>query len=548
MTRHRQFTVDGKPFLSLGGQSRNSSSFTPEDAEYACRSVAALGGNTVAFPVSWEVFEPEEGVFDRDFVRGLIDRVRTWDLHLTILWFATWKNGTMEYCPPWVKVDQERFPRTQYPNGEPSFVLSCHCARNRDADATAFRALMETIRDHDATVGTVIGVQVENETGIYAPVRRDFGPDGAHDFGTQVPKELIEYARARPATRLNRWWASCGGATAGTWPEVFGSFAAEACTTWYLARYVNEVAARGKEVYDIPLTVNTWADDGFWRVGGLDYPCGGPIHTTPALDIWKAAASEIDFICPDVYVPDLDTYRSTVDAYSHPEDGWPLFVPESLNSNPNPTLMFYAIVEKGGVGQHVFAVEELVDPEGRPCPVAMPFVRSFRMLLDAAPLIHRYRGSTAMHALYQTPSQRLAHVPVRGWMCTAAFGGPDFRWNGTDFRHLEGLTEEFEEKSDLRQELGRGLVVQAGDDEFYLVGHHVRVFFQPTLPDDGSVPYSLVNPVHQAASMPTLAIQEGHFEGDGFVVDRPRTGDEARHGIWLAADCGVVRVVLSAQG
>jgi len=545
--RHTGFTVGGRPFLSVGGQARNSSAFTPEDAEHACRSVVALGGNTVALPVSWEGLEPREGEFDTGVVRALVDRARRWDLHLVLLWFATWKNGTSEYAPAWVKSDAVRFPRTRYANGEAAFVLSAHAAANRAADARAFRVLMETVRDHDAATGTVLAVQVENEPGIYAPTRRDFGPDGERDFRGAVPAALVDAARDRPDSNLGRWWRACGSVPAGTWTDVLGTWGAEACTTWAVARYTDHVAAAGREVHDLPLTVNAWLDTGMWGLGGLDYPCGGPVHSTPALDIWRATARSVDMICPDVYVPDPRTYRDVVDAYAAPEDGWPLFVPESANRNPNPAFMFHAIGTAGAVGQHVFGVEELVAPDGTVREEARAFCRSFAMLRAAEPLIHRFRegsGTSATGVLCQEPGQRFAHVALDGWLCTATYSGAEFRWNGTDFRHMDLIETEFADVTDLTRELGRGLVFQTARDEVYLVGHGTRVFLN-RLPDpDGSIPLSLVAPVHQAASMPTLSIEEGRFVDGEFVAERLRTGDEARHGIWLAADCGVVRVVL----
>lgn len=546
---HPCFTVDGRPFLSIGGQARNSSAFNREDTDVACRAVATLGGNTVALPVSWELFEPEEGRFDRSLVHRIIDQAREHGLRLVVLWFATWKNGTMEYAPTWVKTDQERFPRTRYPDGSPTFVLSCHAAANREADALAFAELMATIRDHDAGVGTVIGVQVENEPGIYAPVRRDFGPEGERDFRADVPPVLLAALREHPGSPIAAAWCAAGSPSGGSWSQVFGDLAAEVCTTWHVATYVNAVAARGRAVHDLPLTANVWVDTGFWGVGGLDYPCGGAVHETGALDVWRAACPDLDLICPDVYVADERGYRETIDAYADPDAGWPLFVPESANRNPNTAFMFHALGARGAIGQHVFGIEELVDTTGAPTATGEVFARSFAMLRNIERLLVPAREAGAVHAIVQAPGQRGTRLPVRGWLCAVTYVGPDFRWNGTDFRHLAGLAEEFETRSSLDDELARGLLVQTGPDEFFLVGHGMRVFFQPPLDGDGAVPYSLIGPTHQAASLPTLAIEEGRFADDGrFVVDRVRTGDEARHGIWLAADCGVVRVLLTPGG
>ncbi len=548
MTRHREFTALGRPILSIGGQARNSSAFTPDDAEYACRAVDALGGNTVAMPVSWELFEPREGEFDPSPVRDLIERVRRWGLHLVILWFASWKNGTMEYAPAWVKEDPARFPRVELPDGGRAFVLSQHSATNRDADARAFAALLGLVRDLDAEHGTVIAVQVENEPGIFAPVRRDFGPDGTRDFTSPVPERLIERARTFPESPLGAAWTAAGSALQGNWPEVFGGYGAEACSAWHLANYIDTVAAAGKEAYDLPLTVNTWVGMGTWGVAGLDYPSGGAVPTTGSLDIWRTAVEHIDMICPDMYEPNLDAYRDKLAAFGDDPGRWPLFIPETGNANPNAALMFHAVGERGAIGQHVFAIEDLVDEDGGVRPAGEPFARSFGMIRDVEPLIRRHRGTGAMHTLVQTPGTRVERLSLGPWRCVVIFGQPDFAWNAMDFRHGREVAEEAEARTDLGQEWGRAFIFQEGEDEFWFIGHRARVQLQAELSDDGSVPYALLSGEHQTAQTPTLCIEEGHFEAERFVRDRLRTGDEARHGIWLLADCRVVHVVMSSAG
>ena len=63
-------------------------------------------------------------------------------------------------------------------------------------------------------------------------------------------------------------------------------------------------------------------------------------------------------------------------------------------------------------------------------------------------------------------------------------------------------------------------------------------------PLDGSLPVSLLNTRYQTHAACFESLAEGHFEGDAYVADRVRSGDEARAGIWLMADCGVLHVVL----
>ena len=83
------------------------------------------------------------------------------------------------------------------------------------------------------------------------------------------------------------------------------------------------------------------------------------------------------------------------------------------------------------------------------------------------------------------------------------------------------------------------------ENEFYLVGHKVRMFFTGAEPEDGSIPVNWLNGQHLAHNMEFLCLEEGHFEEGRFVVDRVRSGDEARHGIWAQYDCGVVHFILN---
>src|SRR5277367_6601712 len=59
-----QLIVDGRPFLALGGEVRNSSSSSLEYMKPIWSKLASAQLNTVLTPVSWELIEPEEGKFD----------------------------------------------------------------------------------------------------------------------------------------------------------------------------------------------------------------------------------------------------------------------------------------------------------------------------------------------------------------------------------------------------------------------------------------------------------------------------------------------------
>jgi beta-galactosidase GanA len=141
-----QFTVEGKPFLILGGEVHNSSSSSIEYMKPLWPRLAALHLNAVLLPVAWETIEPEEGKFDFTGVDGLPEGARENNLRLVILWFGAWKNTYSSYVPAWVKTNTDRFPRVRTSDGQGTERLSPFSASVRDADVRAFVRLMRHLR------------------------------------------------------------------------------------------------------------------------------------------------------------------------------------------------------------------------------------------------------------------------------------------------------------------------------------------------------------------------------------------------------------------
>ena len=129
-----QLIVDGNPFLILGGELHNSSSSSIEYMKPIWPELARMNLNTVLTTVSWELIEPEEGIFDFTLVDGLIRDAGKNDLHLIFLWFGSWKNTCSSYVPGWVKADIDRFPRVMRSSGEGTERLTPLSETNRDAD------------------------------------------------------------------------------------------------------------------------------------------------------------------------------------------------------------------------------------------------------------------------------------------------------------------------------------------------------------------------------------------------------------------------------
>lgn len=248
-----QLIVDGAPFLILGGELHNSSASSLEYMRPIWERMVALNFNTVLAPISWELLEPEEGVFDFTLVDGLIQDARRHELRLVLLWFGSWKNGQSSYAPVWVKQDPQRFPRVVTRAGEPLEVLTPLAESSREADARAFAALMRHIRIVDGDVHTVIMVQVENEVGVLSDTR-DWSALAARAFDGAVPGALLDQLqshRQELTPELDERWETSGFATAGSWGEVFGAGDAtdEIFMAWHYARYVDEVARAGKAEY-----------------------------------------------------------------------------------------------------------------------------------------------------------------------------------------------------------------------------------------------------------------------------------------------------------
>jgi len=225
-----QLMVDGKPFLVLSGELSNNAATSLESMEPIWLRVVAGNLNTVLVGVSWAQFEPEEGKFDYSLVDGVIAGARANHLHLVLLWFASWKNGTSSYAPYWVKKDYLRFPRIQIGEGKtvsitgPIETLSTFGNASSDADAAAFAALMRHIKEVDGTQHTVLMMQVENEVGVLRD-SRDRSPAANRAFAGPVPAELMSYLQAHKDNLIPEFrevWAENGYKTSGTWEDVFG--------------------------------------------------------------------------------------------------------------------------------------------------------------------------------------------------------------------------------------------------------------------------------------------------------------------------------------
>jgi hypothetical protein len=479
--------VDGQPFLMLGGQAHNSSASDAQDLEPFWKSLVGIHGNTAEVPLYWELIEPEPGRFNFHLVDQIIAGARRNGLRLAFLWFATWKNGVMDYTPEWVKRDRTKYKHVVGALGEQMWVISPLCEAARDADARAFTAVMQHIHSIDESDRTVIMVQVENETGL-AGTDRDYSEDATRLYRGNVPTELMAYLsknRDTLSASLKAAWEGSNFRASGTWTEIFGDVAAEAFSAWHVARYVDAVAAAGKQAYPLPFYVNDWLVEGS-EVRAGNWPSGGP--TVHVLDIWKAAAPHIDVLAPDIYYP---KFFDVAAQYTRPDN--PLFVPET-NSLPyfaaNALLTFAYF---NGFGFSPFGIDNFVE-NGAVTPAATEFEDLYRVLRPLLSLIARYQYTGKLHPLLQGLAQ-----------------GEDWAY-AVRLSNRLAASVEFTGKYDPDKARGRGLIIELGPDDFVVAGARFKVNFR-----------ELEGPPRDATF---LTLEEGTFEGERWAPSRRLNGDE----------------------
>jgi hypothetical protein len=532
----RPFTVDGKPFFVLGGQSKNSSGYNDAESEMAFKAVQMMHGNTLEIPVYWEQVEPEEGQFDFSSVDALLASARRYGCKLVLLWFGTWKNGNMEYTPAWVKTNPQRFHRVLSPTDKDVWVLSSHCQATFEADRRAFVALCRHLKENDGAQRTVIALQIENEPGIIGS-DRDYGPGGQAAYEKPVPAELVAKMKAAAQGSVYDLWQQAGGLESGSWPDLFGAAGGEMMSAWSIATYIDRLAEAGQAVYDIPMYINVWLGEMGWRIPGDSYPSGGAVVKT--LDIYVWFTPHIALIAPDNYIQDSRGYEAISAAYSRPDN--PLFVPESGPIGSNAWNMFRAIADYNAVGYACFGIEHMIAPDGTPQPFAQMVVDSFRCAAAAIPLLLKYQGTGKIHAVIQEEGMGHQVLKLEGYHGMAQFGPGRMPYVGKDWRHT---TRRLPLGSAADGERGRGLIFQVSEHEFFLVGAGYQLLLRPKTAPELALDASLAKDFALTRLSHYVCVDEGHFEDGKFVVDRRRNGDETDHGVWVEPDVGVIHVVL----
>jgi hypothetical protein len=505
-----QLIVDGKPFLMLGGELANSSASSLSYMEPVWSKLVAQNLNTVLVPISWELFEPQEGKYDYSLMDGLISAARQHKLKLVFLWFGSWKNTFSSYVPEWVKRDTKRFPRVLMKNGHPTERLTPLSESNRDADAKAFAALMKHIRMVD-TDHTVLMIQVENEIGVI-PESRDFSPEANTAFNSPVPARVMDYIQKYSddiESELYKAWVSAGKKTNGAWQEVFGvaPITDDFFMAWYYATYLEAIVAAGKAEYNLPMFTNAALIRPNYLPG--QYNSGGPLPHS--MDIYRAGAPHLDFITPDIYFSNFAYW-----AGRYQREGNPVFIPETYGGVAGGANAFYAFGQLDAIGFSPFGIDRTGELSGAESGQSS-LAAAYAVLDHLAPLIVEKQGTDQLSGIVlEGMEQRSGRISFGGYSISVNWAGFGSTQSGQEANRRIGI-----------------MFIQVGDDEFLITG-------------SGSASLSFASAIESTQTVGIASIDEEVSVNGKWVWQRRLNGDENGQGqsLNIGANTAVYKIRL----
>jgi beta-galactosidase GanA len=495
--------VDGAPYLMLGAQVNNSSAW-PTMLPKVWPALEFLHANTVEMPIYWEQFEPEQGHFDYSVLDTLLAEAREHHIHLVLLWFGTWKNGSAHYMPIWMKYSPEFYTHIVGANGRLFDSPSPYARAALQADISAFTALMSHLKATD-TQRTVLMVQVENEAGAWGTVR-DYSPAAQKLFAGPVPAGLLT-ALHRQSTKPS-----------ATWQEVFGDDAEEFFHGWSVASYIEQVAAAGKAVYPLPLYVNAALRNPLVQSRPPSYESGGP--TDNVIPIWKAAAPSIDVLAPDIYMNDSAQYLRVLELYHRPDNA--LFVPETGNHASNARYFFAALGQQA-IGFSPFGMDYTGYSNAPMGATRMneeaitPFALNYKLIAPMDREIARLNFEGKLQAVAEVKGKPAQTLSFGKWNATVSYGLSQFGPANNPPGNPEPA--------------GGVFIAQMGDNEFLVAGFFCRVDF--SLGDNSS-----------GKQRDFLRVEEGTYEDGTFRSIRLWNGDQTDWGLNFTSEPQVLRVAL----
>lgn len=494
-----QLVVNGKPFLLIAGELHNSTTGGFEYMRPVWKKLAKKNLNSVLAPVTWELIEPEEGKFNFAQVDSIIWGARKANLKVVLLWFGSWKNGTLTYTPSWIKENYKKYLLVENEDGKPLQILSTFGEASLKADVKAFAALMRHIKEVDGKHQTVVMMQVENEIGVFdffeknpGDTRRDFSPAANAAYNNTVPEKLMDHLvkhKDNLFPELFKVWGQNGFKTSGTWEEIFGksefrpekenwqsfySYYTEGLfSAWNYASYVEKVVEAGKKEYPLPMYVNACLRQPYNYWPGK-FPSGGPLPEV--LDVWRANAPSVDFIAPDIYI---DEFTWVCEEFTR--NGNPLFIPEARGGEVGAAQAFFALGQFDAMGFSPFAIDNIKYAEKDPLD------ESYEILQQMSPLILANQGLGTMKGLLVSTASPVQHFELGDYSIEVRLAGQD------------------------KPNLAGGLIIQTGQQEFITAGKALEIFIVPK---------------NDSCCIGINTVDEGTFKDGKWLSERRLNGDE----------------------
>ncbi len=509
--------VDGAPYLMLGAQVHNSSTW-PATLPKVWPAMEYLNVNTVEMPIYWEQFEPRPGEYDYTTIDTVLTQARQHRVRVVLLWFGTWKNGSQHYMPEWMKLAPDRYPHMVDKDGHAVDSPSPYAAASLEADKTAFSAFMRHLKTADPQ-RTVIMVQVENEAGTWGALR-DYSPDAQKLFEAPVPREVLSAMQVKTTS------------PSPNWQEAFGPEAEVCFHAWSVAKYVGQVAAAGKAVYPLPLYANAALRDPLLPGAPGTYESGGP--TDNVLAIWKVAAPALDILAPDIYQNDPAAYLKVLELY-HRDDN-PLFVPET--GGAANARFFFSALGLQAIGFSPFGMDYSRDrdtgPGSRQPDEFQAWAMNYRLIGPMQREIAELNFEGKLKAVAEGPPKVTETLLFGDWNAVVSYGATR---NGQAVGNAEPT--------------GRALVARLTENQFLVTGFFCRVDFRPAgteqqrksqhiVDGTGQTPSALIDGKWQHRQF--LRVEEGTYENGVFKFLRIWNGDETDWGLNFSAEPVVLRV------
>lgn len=488
--------VDGEPFLMLGGQSSNSSTW-PKMLPGVWQVMEDMHANTLEIPIYWEQVEPQPGQYDFSMVQMVLDQARQHDMRLVLLWFATWKNGSNHYMPQWMKLDAKKYFNVMAKDGTYVDTPSPHCTAAMEADAKAFARFMGYLKEADPQ-HTVIMVQVQNEPGSWYSVR-DYSKTAQKLFEQPVPEALLKPEVLKQL--------GIGGKPRGTWSEVFGEHADEYFHAWHVASYIEYVAAAGKAVNPLPMYVNVALRDPLADLKPNQYESGGA--TDNVIPIWKAAAPSIGLLAPDIYLTGDERVLKIIDLYARPDNA--LMVPETGTGH---VKYMYEVI-KQGIGYAPFGVDAAQKVENG---LNDPTAAEYKLLAPMSRQLARWAFEGRIQSVIEPEDHAQQTIDLGQWEAIITFGSG---------RRNEAKTS--------GPANGKAMIITLGENEFMAVGTGCRFTFRGKGKNEGR-PWQY------------LIVEEGYYEDGEFQMTRLLNGDQTDWGgPYIGAEPPLLRIKLVAR-